>query len=305
MSRVIIFLLSILSWLYYLQPHVFRRLWGNALGAALRLTGIRAGVVRQNLAIAFPTADKEMQKKQFLEAYRHLGNLVLEILLLFGPMKAFTLRFGELKGVENWRSAKEAGKGVIFLSSHVGNWETMAAVGSLHGGMDLMLVTKHLKPEWLHRSIESGRRRCGVLATYEPKTLRDVLGHLKKNGTVGFVLDQYAGPPVGVRVPVFGVPVSTSTAVAMLAKRTGAAVLPVVNYRTPDGHLVVDVRPPLEWLGDSDSACELAKNTAHYAKKVEDDIITHPDQWLWTHRRFKGDLSPLREGEWSNGRPRK
>jgi KDO2-lipid IV(A) lauroyltransferase len=286
---------------------------GSALGVLLRGTGLRARVIRQNLEFAFPQ-DGKKREVLFREAYRHLGQLVFEIIALLGPMKKFVLNHSELRGLENWKKAREAGNGVIFLASHVGNWEIMAATGAVFGGMDLMIVTKHLKPEWLHRAIEKGRAACGVAATYEPRTLRDVLAHLKRGGTVGFVLDQYAGAPVGVRVPVFGIPVGTTSAVATLAKRTGAVVVPVVNYRRPDGRFVTDIRPPLSWLdasgdgveaGDDHATWEIATNTAYYAQVLERDIYEHPDQWLWIHRRFKGDLSPLREREWLEGRARK
>jgi KDO2-lipid IV(A) lauroyltransferase len=267
-------------------------------------------VVLQNLQIAFPQdSQAERRRELFRAAYEHLGHLTFEILMLLGPMPRFVRRRSRLEGLEHWQNAVAQGKGVIFLASHVGNWEVMAATGALHGGMDLMLVTKHLKPEWLHRAIEEGRRRCGVSATYEPKTLRDVLAHLKRNGTVGFVLDQYAGPPVGVRVPVFGVPVGTTGAVAMLKRRTGAVLLPVVNFRKPDGSWSVVIRPPLDWKAapegvEEPTTYEIALNTSLYAQFLERDIFDHPEQWLWIHRRFKGDLSPIREGEWSGGRVR-
>jgi KDO2-lipid IV(A) lauroyltransferase len=262
--------------------------------------------VRQNLGIAYgggtPDAERE-QARLFRESYASFGRLVFEILYLLGPMKRFVRHAGDLRGAEHWDEAKRQGRGVIFLSSHVGNWEVMAATGAVHGGMDILLVTKHLKPEWFHRAIEEGRRRCGVRATYEPRTFKDVLGHLKKNGTVGIVLDQYSGPPVGVRVPVFGQPVGTSTVVAMLAKRTGAVVLPVTNFK--DGSKrVVQVEPPVEWVRNDDPNLELALNTAEYARVLERHIRSHPEEWLWIHRRFKGDLAPLREGEWKAGRPR-
>lgn len=292
-----------MAWGYALQPARLRRFWGDALGALLRAAGLRSKVVEQNLEIAFAHS-AERRERVFRQAYSHLGNLSLEILMLLGPMRRYILSGSELIGTEHWREAKARGKGVLFLASHVGNWEVMAATGGILGGMDLMLVTKHLKPEWLHQAIEKGRARCGVRATYEPRTLKDVLSHLKKNGTVGFVLDQYTGPPVGVRVPVFGVPVGTSTAIATLAKRTGATVLPVVNYRVPGGRWKVEIGPPLEWQGSDDAALELAQNTARYAATIERDIYAHPDQWLWIHRRFKGELGPMREGEWSEGRSR-
>jgi KDO2-lipid IV(A) lauroyltransferase len=269
----------------------------------LRALKLRSQVVEQNLALAYRD-DPERRAQVFRDAYEHLGHLTFEILMLLGPMRRFVLRHSELVGEEHWREAKAKGRGVIFLASHVGNWEVMAATGGIRGGMDLMMVTKHLKPEWLHQAIERGRAACGVRATYEPRTLKDVLAHLKKNGTVGLIQDQYAGPPIGVRVPFFGAPVGTTSIIATLARRTGAVVLPVVNYRTPDGGFRVVIRPPIGWVADKDTSRELAENTARYSATLEQDVYAHPGQWLWIHRRFKGDLGPLREGEWSEGRAR-
>ncbi|MBC7692792.1 MAG: lysophospholipid acyltransferase family protein [Methylotenera sp.] len=296
--------LKLLSWFYYFLPTRARRGCGNALGWILLKLEMRTRVVRENLQIAFPAAEEKRQRL-FLDAYRHLGSLSLEILMLLGPMKRYCEKFSTIHGVEHWKAAKAQGRGVIMLASHVGNWEVMAATGALHAEIDIMLVTKHLKPEWLHQAIERGRLKCAVRATYEPRTFRDVLAHLKKNGTIGFVLDQYAGPPVGVRVPVFGVPVGTHMTVATLAKRTGATVLPSVNFRTPDGRMETHIFEPLTWEAHDDPAYELAANTARYAAILEKHILAHADQWLWIHRRFKGDLTPLREGEWKEGRARR
>jgi KDO2-lipid IV(A) lauroyltransferase len=306
MERIIIAALQGIAWFYWILPRRLQVLWGSALGALLNRLKFRKKVVIQNLEYAFPGPEAAEKRKAMLRgSYRHFGNTVLEMLMLMGPLRKFIFKYVDLVGAEHWREAKKQGRGVIYLSSHLGNWEVMAAGGGLIVKSDLVLVTKHLKPEWLHQAIQRGRATCNVGATYEPRTLRDVLSHLKKNGTIGFVLDQYSGPPVGVRVPVFGIPVSTSFAVATVVKRTGAVVLPVANYRKPDGRWVVDIQPPLVWETHSDPQYELAANTAAYASVLEKHIYAHPEQWLWTHRRFKGDLSPLREGEWKEYRARK
>jgi KDO2-lipid IV(A) lauroyltransferase len=305
MGRLALIPLRALAWTYYWLPPTGKRLAGNCLGTCLRLLGVRSKVIRQNLGIAFPGEGMSARReKLFREAYSHLGNLTFEILMLLGPMKRFIHESVEVIGVENAQRALAEGNGIILLSSHVGNWETMSAGGALLGGLELMLVTKRLKPAWLHEEIERGRRKCKVYATYEPRTMRDVLAWLKQGKCVGFVLDQYAGPPVGVRVPVFGIPVGTMTAVAAVSKRTGAAVVPVVNYRKPDGRMIVDIRPALGWRPAEDANLEIALNTAYYASELEKDIYAHPEQWLWTHRRFKGDMGPLREDEW-RGRSRR
>lgn len=304
MGILIIFLAKCMGWLFYALPLPLKKVWIRGLALILRVKGVRAKVVRQNLQLAYPD-QPDMQGTLFKQAYLHLANLTLEMFMLFGPLPRFARKQVTLHGIENWRAARSLDRGVIFLSSHVGNWEIMAATGALQFGIDILLVTKKLKPTWLHVAIAAARKRCGVLATYEPKTFRDVLSHLRKNGTVGFVLDQYAGPPVGVRVPVFGVPVGTSNAVAILAKRTGAVVLPVKNYLNDSHQRIVEIGEAIVWEDASELHLEVALNTARFASRLEKDIKQHPGQWLWIHRRFKGDLSPLRHGEWQSPRNRK
>ncbi len=310
-GKLILFFVGSLAWIYSIQPYWMRETWGNLLGACFRVLKVRSQVVHQNQGIAFSESQHpispQRSRELYRDAYRHLGKLILEVLMVLAPFNSFkryVLRHADLHGLEYLREAQKRGKGVIYLASHVGNWEVMSATSTLMAQSEVLLVTKRLKPAWLHDAIERGRASYGVKATYEPRTLRDVLAALKRNGTVGFILDQYAGAPVGVRVPVFGVPVGTMTAVATLAKRTGATVLPVLNYRVGRGRWHVEIRPPVEWKESSDAPFEIADNTARYAAVIERDIYAHPDQWLWIHRRFKGDMSPLREGEWRLGRVR-
>lgn len=302
-GKVVIQILKALCFLLWFQPRKLQLFWGKALGDILYIFKFKYSVVNQNLLIAFPH-DEQKRKDLIRKSYFHFGNLILEILFLFGPMKQFIHKYAELIGHEHIYEAKKRGKGLIFLSSHVGNWEVMAGTSWIYAQTELMLVTKQLKPAWLHKVIEKTRLKYGVSATYEPRTMRDVLKNLKNNGAVGFVLDQYAGPPVGIRVPLFGVPVGTAMAVAAIVKRTGTTVLPVVNYRTPEGRYVIEVCQPLKWEEHSNSHYELALNTAEYTKFIEKSILAHPEQWLWNHRRFKGDLSPLRQDEWMESRMR-
>lgn len=303
MGYLILPVLRVLGWFFYLLPEPLRGAWVWCLGGLLARLQVRARVIEHNLGFAFP--GKNPATRQLTRAaYAHVARLTLEILMLFGPMRSYVLRNVEIRGDHHIRKALKRGRGVILMSSHVGNWEVMAAGAPLILKIPILFVTKRLKPAWLHEAVERARARYEVRATYEPRTLKDVLRELKSNGVVGFVLDQYAGAPVGVRVPVFGIPVGTTTAIAALVKRTGAALIPVVNYRIRGGKFIIEVRPEVPWQAGPNPSRELAANTARYAAAIERDIYSHPEQWLWTHRRFKGDLTPLRPGEWDEKRAR-
>lgn len=306
MEKLLCFPLYVIASVYAFAPRFLRQAMERSLAFAYRKIKLRRKVILENLARAEAarpgwTAPTEQQ------VYRHLARLTWEIILLFGPVKHYRDRHSVLEGLEHWKAAKERAKGggVICLSSHLGNWELMAGAGS-RDGMDMMIVTKVLKPPFIFKGITRGRENIGVRATYEPQTFKDILRHLKRGGSVGMVIDQYAGPPVGIRVPFFGIPVGTQSAIAFIAKRTGAPVIPAYSYwdEVRDCR-VVRMEPALEWITDPDPEQEIALNTAQMSAVVERQIFEHPAEWLWSHRRFKGDLSPLRAGEWTEGRSRK
>ena len=297
-------LIGAVAWIWFLLPARARRLFEGGWARLFDRLRWRAEVIDQNLEYA-RRANAISPSLDRLAAYRHMAQLFGEILFLFGPMKRFLKKEVVLEGVEHYRAAHAKGNGVILLASHIGNWETMAAKGAVDAGIEIMLVTKHLKPEWVHQLVERARARVGVSGTYEPRTFRDVLRQLKANRAVGFVIDQYTGAPVGVRVPFFGIPVGTQSAVALIAKRTGAPVLPVLNTldRTT-GIRTVRIEAPIDWQDHMNAEYAIALNTFRYSREIEKHIVGAPAQWLWTHRRFKGDLSPLRPGEWTAGRAR-
>lgn len=298
-SKIPLTILGVIGWCYSLSPLFFRKIFAVIVGGSLKLAGVRKKVVLDNLQQIFPASNasySNFRNEVFSSVYLHIGHLIGELCMLFGGMGSFCKRNGVLLGKEFWEEAIKNGKGVIFLSSHVGNWELMACIATQRG-LTTTLVTKHLKPQWLHEAVEKSRKKNRISGTYEPRTMRDILLALRKNQSVGIVLDQYAGPPLGIRVPFFGIPVGTAGAVAAIAKRTGASVLPVVCYRDSNGKVVVNIQKPLQWIAAHDAVSnesqELFLNTAYYASVVQTDIRNHLHQWLWTHRRLKGDLSPL------------
>jgi KDO2-lipid IV(A) lauroyltransferase len=285
---------------------------GSVLGKFLRRLGWKRACIRSNLLLAFPGSEAPVEAFRAQverDFYDHFGKLLFEFLAQFGDWRRWVLNQVSIQGLEHWQRAHAQGKGVVFITSHLGNWEAMAARFAVSEspqspGRELLIVTKHLKPEWLHQEFERNRAKAGVSGTYEPKTMKDVLRALSKGKTVGFVLDQYAGAPIGVRVPFFGIPVGTLLAPAAIVKRTGAIPLHAVCFREKSGRLLVKIEALEPWISAENSHQELALNTARWVEAIERAIRERPAQWLWSHRRFKGDLSPLNPTEWAAPRER-
>ncbi|MDD5657444.1 MAG: lysophospholipid acyltransferase family protein [Elusimicrobia bacterium] len=261
---------------------------GGLLGSVfLAADRKRKAIARENMARCLPELAPERREDLLADNYRHYGILALELLHYFSPIpghwRAYARRVGALEGYEHWDRANRRGKGVIFISAHMANWEMMAAVGSLHG-IPLILVTRHLKPEWLHKRIEAQRLSVGTRGVYQPRTLPTVLKALRRGESVGFVMDQYMHPPMGSPVPFFGVEVDTLAAVPAVINRTGAAVVPVTQRREPDGRLRIVISPEIE---PGPASADPKAATARLVAEVERMIRDNPGQWLWVHRRFK------------------
>lgn len=273
---------------------VLPRSWELTLGPALGRLGLlldrrRRKIARDNIRRCLPELGPAGWDRLLRENFEHYGVLFFELLHMYSPLpghyRSYARRTAVLEGVEHWRRAHEKGRGVLFVSAHLGNWELMAAVGAM-GGVPLTIVTRHLKPEWLHLKMLEARRSVDFGCVFDNENpARKILGALRKGESVGFVMDQYAPPPTGARVPFFGIEVDTLAAVGTFAERSGAAVIPVYQRRGGDGVVRVVIEPELD-LGEARR--DPAASTALLALKTEEWIRREPAQWLWAHRRFKG-----------------
>ncbi|RZA06161.1 MAG: hypothetical protein EOP11_11035 [Proteobacteria bacterium] len=269
---------------------------GRGLGFILRKAGMRRAVAQENIARAFPALPAAEVESFLNKSYGELGTLFLEMLRSFYKFDRFIERYSDVENAHHLEAALAQGKGVFVMTAHLGNWEVLTGVGPTLMGTPVTMVTKQLKPRWFHRCVEVTRSLIGIKMACEPKTMQGILRALKKKEIVGFVMDQFTGAPVGARVPFFGVPVGSHTALATLAMRTGAPVVPAIAVRKPDGRYLIRFDAPLATIDKGDQEQSVLANTAAYVARTEEWIKEFPPQWMWIHRRWKGDLSPLPQG---------
>ncbi len=265
------------------------RSWEMALGAflgrcALLSNSRHVRVARENIDRCFPELSDPEKRTLLKKNYEHYGRMVLELAHMFAPIPghfhAYVQKNVKIEGYEHWTKAVAKGKGVLFLGSHIANWEFAASIGAIKD-MPVTIVTRRLKPAWLHTWMEKTRLSVGVRATYQPRTIPTVMKALRDNGGVVFVMDQYMSPPMGEPMRLFGVDVHTLAAIAPLARRTGAVILPVLPKREADGRVRIIIEPEIP-LTDDDKA-----DNQTLATHVEGWMRAVPEQALWAHRRFK------------------
>jgi KDO2-lipid IV(A) lauroyltransferase len=240
-----------------------------------------------NLRLAFP-AWTDAQRDATLRAMTHsVGRMAAE----FARMPKYSRKNIEevivLDGHENFLEGQRRGKGVLFLTAHIGAWELSSYAHALYG-YPLHYMARPLDNTRLDALVNRYRGLSGNAPIFKNESARAMLKILKGAGTVGILADQNTMPQEGVFVDFFGTPACTTAGIARVALHTGAAVVP--GYAIWDSALNkyrLRFEPPLDLIRTGDLEREILENTQRFAKVTEEIIRKYPEQWVWIHARWK------------------
>ena len=168
-----------------------------ALHGRLRRVGDR------NLELAFPEMPTAERKRILRGVYRSLGRLLAEFTKFPSYTRENVHRFAIYDGFENYQSARDRGKGVLFMTAHLGGWEIGSFAHSLYGH-PLNVVGRKLDNPYLDRLVNSYRTMHGNRAFDKDDFARGLLAAMRKGETVGILMDTNMTPPQGVFVEYFG-----------------------------------------------------------------------------------------------------
>jgi KDO2-lipid IV(A) lauroyltransferase len=247
----------------------------------LRLTG------RTNLALAFPekgSAEREIILKKM---YRNLGWQLAE----FCSMSAYRVEqaseFIRYEGLEHYLQARAKGKGVLILTGHLGAWELSSFYHSLRG-YPMSMVIRRLDNDLVDSFVNGIRCLHGNHVIHKSDFARGLLQAMHQGESVGILMDTNMTPPQGVFVPFFGVDACTATAMARIALKTDAAVLPgFLLWEEREKKYVLHFGEEIELVRGGNAHVDVIDNTARFTVTLEAYIRRYPDQWLWVHRRWK------------------
>jgi KDO2-lipid IV(A) lauroyltransferase len=199
-------------------------------------------------------------------------------------------RLVRLHHLEYLQEALAAGRGVILLTGHYGNWELLGArLARL--GFPVSVVARDSAESSTASLINRSREVHGTEVLLREDT-RAMLRALRHNRILGILPDQHAAGSGALIVDFLGRPASTAVGVPTLAARTGAVIVPGFCLRRPDGTFDVYLHPPLELAATGDREADLRANTELMNRVIGEQILAHPEQWLWLHRRWKVDGPP-------------
>jgi KDO2-lipid IV(A) lauroyltransferase len=239
-----------------------------------------------NLRIAFPGWNGAQRKSVIRGMIRNLGWMAAEFARLPKLTKENIDQVVILDGHENFLEGHRRGKGVLYLTGHIGAWELSSFAHALYG-YPLHYMARRIDNKRIDALVNGYRCLSGDRPIFKNESARAMLKVLKEAGTVGILADQNTMPEEAMFVDFFGKPASTTTGIARVALHTDAAVVP--GYAVWDPAIRkyrLRFEPPVELIRTGDSERDVAENTQKFTKVIEDIIRKYPDQWVWIHGRW-------------------
>jgi Kdo2-lipid IVA lauroyltransferase/acyltransferase len=278
------FLISVSNWM----P---RSAWLTFCGGLGRIAGWFAVESRtlavRHLTMAFgnektPHEIERLSHEMFVMLGKNAGDVLRAMNIASLPELD---KFVVMKGMEHYETADKKGKGVVFVACHLGAFEFQITSMALRK-FNFMVIGTPLKDKRLNDLMWNHRNKNGTNYVERDKATFPMLKVLKAGGCVALLIDQDTKVK-STFVDFFGIPAATPVGVALMAMKTGAAVLPAFSHLGSDGLQHIEILPEIPMLLTGDEERDIQYNTQVYSRCIEERIRQYPEQWVWMHERWK------------------
>ena len=260
---------------------------GERLGMlGYRPLGIRRGVVERQVAAAFPGLAEPEVARIARASYANLGRTTIETALV--PTYSREQVLGLFERADGWEHVEHAfaqGRGVMFVSGHLGNWELGGSYFAARG-VPLEAVARRMENPLFDRYLTDTRRSIGMTVIHDADAVRRVPRAMREQHGVAFLVDQGAVGLASTWVPFFGRYAKTPRGPAVFALRLKTPLIFACALRQPSGRFVMHIEPvPVETTGTLDA--DVDRIVASYTSTLERWVRRAPEQYFWHHRRWK------------------
>ena len=248
--------------------------------------GIRRGVVERQVAAAFPELNRNAVRRVARAAYDNIGRVAVEAAIVSRRGPAALL--GMFARSPDWavvEQAHAAGKGVVLVAGHLGNWELSGAYVAARG-VSCHPIARGMSNPLSERFFTQTRERLGMHVMHDRDAVRRVPRILRDGGAVGFLSDQATVGLASTVVPFFGRPAKTPRGAAVFALRSDVPVVLIQALRQPDGRYVFHAKL-LELTASGDRERDVDDLIARFSMALEQLVRKYPGQYFWQHRRWK------------------
>jgi KDO2-lipid IV(A) lauroyltransferase len=278
--RGVIRVLGVFSW------ETACRIGGRIGTAGYRPLRIRKGIVEKQIAAAFPEKTPEEVQRIARASWEHLGRTAIEMALLPALGKGAVLNLVDsVEGWEHMERATAAGKGIVVVAGHHGNWELLGAYIAARG-VPFDVIARGLANPLFDRYVNGIRTALGMAVMHDSQAVKRTPRALRAGHAVGFIADQGVLGLASTYVTFFGRPAKTPRGAAVFALRFNAPVLFVDGLRQPNGKYRIIIEP-IEVVRTGDREADVDGIVIRFTEVLEKWVRRVPEQYFWHHRRWK------------------
>jgi Kdo2-lipid IVA lauroyltransferase/acyltransferase len=273
--------------LVYKCPSWLKEFFASLLGILwFDLFRIRRAVALDNIQKSFPSWASDRVMHTARASVICMTRTIIDFCTLAWIPSQNLSAAVDFEGEHFLKEALAQKKGVVLLGAHISNGDFgISAIANK--GYKIHVISKRMTNAWLDEVWFHVRGRFGTLFIAPRQSTYEILKALKSNSIVVFVLDQFMGPPLGVRTVFFGRETGTAMGLALFVQKTEAVVLPCYARRQENGRYCVCFEPAIPFEDQGDKNKNLQHMTQKYTDKIEEIVRKYPEQWMWIHRRWK------------------
>ena len=236
-------------------------------------------ISQKNLYNALPHLNKEQKKETLKKMWFNYGKIFVEYIFIKKIKNSNKILVENQKILEK---IKKESSPVIFVSGHFNNFELMA----MHiekSGIDLAAIYRPLNNIFLNPIMENIRKKyiCKKQIEKGLSGTKQILQHFKNGTSIALMIDQRVSQ--GIKCPLFSKYALTTTIPAQFVKKFGTKIVPVYIERTFNDDFKLKIYEPIKYENKE----TLEKITKDLNNILEKMILKNPDQWIWTHNRWK------------------
>ncbi len=242
----------------------------------------RRNIVQKNLEICFPHWPVEKRRYVARQHFRHFGQAILDLGMIWSASKARLNRWVNLNGLDHCLRAQNDGHPIILITPHVIAVDMAAVILSQH--IPLCTIMKDLRNPIFNEQVISGRSRFNLKIYKRVGGIGRMVRDLRRKRNCYYIPDEDLGAKNSVFVPFFGVQTATLSTLDRMARLADAVVMPTHAYLDPiTGRYNITIKPPLPDFPTEDQQV----NARLMNSAFEDIIDAAPEQYMWTLRWFK------------------
>tara|TARA_B110000259_G_C13970865_1_gene384643 strand:- start:268 stop:1128 length:861 start_codon:yes stop_codon:yes gene_type:complete len=239
-------------------------------------------LIQQNILKAFPEINSKDLDKLSKNMWGNYGRILSEYVFLKNFRRSKFDNKLEIIGLDILSKIKKEGKPVIFISGHFNNFELMA-MQIEKSGINLAVIYRPLNNKFLNHIMERIRKKyiCKNQIKKGLAGTRQLLSYFKKNHSIALMIDQRVSQ--GIKSNFFKHEAYTTTIPAQFVKKFNCNIVPIYIERINKTNFKLTVNKPLEYSNDK----SIEDITLDLNRIIEKMILKNPDQWIWSHNRWK------------------